>query len=84
MWHDHAHAHAPAYPRSPAPVQPTCASAKEQIFRKFLDTGDYKRIRLFDDDASNLKALLNLQSDYSDVDFEAWKADDKGRIKKVK
>ena len=60
------------------------ASAKQQIFRKFLDTGDYKRIRLFDDDVSNLKALLNLQSDYNDVDFEAWKADDNGRIKKVK
>jgi len=60
------------------------ASAKEQIFKKFLDTGDYKRIRLFDDDVSNLKALLNLQSDYNDIDFEAWKADDKGKIKRIK
>ena len=62
----------------------TSSSAKQQVFKKFLDTGNYKRIRLFDDDVSNLKALLNLQPDYNDVDFEAWKADDKGKIKRVK
>ena len=57
---------------------------KYERFRSVRQSLIYKRIRLFDDDTSNLKALLNLQSDYNDVDFEAWKADDKGRIKKVK
>jgi hypothetical protein len=59
------------------------AAAKQKVFKKFLDTGDYKRVRLFDDDDSNLKALLSLKPDYNDIDFEAWKANDKGRIKKV-
>ena len=60
------------------------AQAKAQVFRQFLDTNEYGRIRLFDDDKSNLKALLSLKSDYNDIEFEAWLADDKGRIKKVK
>ena len=60
------------------------ADAKAQVFKKFLDTGEYSRIRLFDDDKSNLKALLSLKDDYNDIEFEAWLADDKGRIKRVK
>ena len=60
------------------------AQAKAQVFRQFLDTNEYGRIRLFDDDKSNLKALLSLKSEYNDVEFEAWLANDKGQIKKVK
>lgn len=59
------------------------AEAKAQVFKQFLDTGEYSRIRLFDDDKSNLKALLSLKDDYNDVEFEAWLANDKGQIKKV-
>ncbi len=59
------------------------AEAKAQIFKQFLDTGEYGRIRLFDDDKSNLKALLSLKHDYNDIEFEAWLADDKGRIKRM-
>ena len=40
--------------------------------------------RLFDDDKSNLQALLSLKDDYNDIEFEAWLANDKGQIKKVK
>ena len=60
------------------------AQAKAQVFKQFLDTGEYARIRLFDDDMSNLKALLSLKDDYNDISFEAWKANEKGKIKKVK
>ena len=60
------------------------ADAKALIFKQFLDTNEYGRIRLFDDDMSNLKALLSLKDDYNDIEFEAWLADDKGRIKRVK
>lgn len=60
------------------------AAAKAQVFKQFLDTNEYSRIRLFDDDMSNLKALLSLKSDYNDIEFEAWLANDKGQIKKVK
>jgi len=60
------------------------AEAKAQVFKQFLDTNEYSRIRLFDDDKSNLKALLSLKDDYNDIEFEAWLANDKGQIKKVK
>ena len=48
------------------------AEAKAQVFKQFLDTNEYSRIRLFDDDKSNLKALLSLKDDYNDIEFEAW------------
>lgn len=60
------------------------AEAKALVFKQFLDTGEYSRIRLFDDDVSNLKALLSLKDQYNDVDFEAWKANDQGKIKRLK
>ena len=60
------------------------AEAKAQVFKQFLDTNEYSRIRLFDDDKSNLKALLSLKDDYNDIEFEAWLANDKGKIKKVR
>ena len=60
------------------------ADAKALVFKQFLDTGEYSRIRLFDDDVSNLKALLSLKDQYNDVDFEAWKANDQGKIKRLK
>ena len=60
------------------------AEAKAQVFKQFLDTNEYSRIRLFDDDKSNLQALLSLKDDYNDIEFEAWLANDKGQIKKVK
>ena len=60
------------------------AEAKAQVFKQFLDTNEYSRIRLFDDDKSNLQALLSLKDDYNDIEFEAWLANDKGQIKKVR
>jgi len=60
------------------------ADAKAVIFKQFLDTGEYSTIRLFDDDVSNLKALLSLKDEYNNVSFEAWKANDKGQIKRLK
>lgn len=57
---------------------------KKVIFRKYLDTGEYARIRLFDDHLENLTALLDLKKDYPNVDFMAYKADAKGSIKRIK
>ena len=39
----------------------TASENKVVIFKKYLDTGRYARIRLFDDDKNNLKAFLSLQ-----------------------
>jgi hypothetical protein len=60
------------------------ADNKIVIFKKYLDTGLYKRIRLFDDAMSNLKALLSLKKEYPDVIFEAYLARHNGTIKTVR
>lgn len=60
------------------------AKNKEVVFRKYLDTGKYKRIRLFDDSMENLLALTSLKEEYPDVTFEAYRVNKNGSIKAVK
>lgn len=60
------------------------AKNKEIVFKKYLDTGKYKRIRLFDDHIENLYALLNLSDSYQDVDFEAYRVKKDGSIKSIR
>ena len=57
---------------------------KSIVFRKYLDTGKYRRIRLFDDSMENLYALLALRDDYPNVTFEAYKVTKKGTIKTIR
>lgn len=60
------------------------AQNKEVVFRKYLDTGKYKRIRLFDDAMENLLALTSLKEEYPDVSFEAYRVNKNGSITTVK
>ena len=60
------------------------AKNKEVVFRKYLDTGNYKRIRLFDDAMENLLALTSLKEEYPDVTFEAYRVNKNGSITTVK
>ena len=60
------------------------AAAKQVIFKKYLETGKYARVRLFDDHYPNLKALLDLKRDYPNVDFQAYLADPKGSVKRYR
>ena len=60
------------------------AANKSVVFKKYLDTGKYSRVRLFDDHKENLVALLDLQREYPDVDMFAYLANDKGTIKRIK
>ena len=48
------------------------AENKKVFFKKYLNTGEYSRIRFFDDDTSNLKAFNSLIPLYPDVKFEAY------------
>ena len=57
---------------------------RSRVFRKYLDTGKYARVRLFDDHVDNLKALLDLGREYPDVDMFAYKADSRGSVKRIK
>ena len=57
---------------------------KSIVFRKYLDTGKYRRIRLFDDSMENLLALLALRDDYPNISFEAYRVSKKGAIKTIR
>ena len=58
------------------------AAAKQIIFRKYLKTEKYARIRLFDDHKENLDALLELKREFPHVNFEAYLVNKEGRVKK--
>ena len=60
------------------------AEAKKVVFRKYLNTKNYIKTRLYDDAMSNLKAFLELQTEYPDVEFEAWFVNSDGSIKRVR
>lgn len=60
------------------------AEAKKVVFRRYLNTKNYTKTRLYDDAMSNLKAFLELQSEYPNIEFEAWFVKEDGSVKRVK
>jgi FMN phosphatase YigB (HAD superfamily) len=60
------------------------AEAKKVVFRKYLNTKNYTKTRLYDDAMSNLKAFLELQGEYPNIEFEAWFVNGDGSVKRVK
>jgi hypothetical protein len=60
------------------------AEAKKVVFRKYLNTQNYIKTRLYDDAMSNLKAFLDLQSEYPNVEFEAWYVKPDGLVTRIK
>jgi hypothetical protein len=61
----------------------TASENKAVIFKRYLDTGRYVRIRLFDDDKNNLNAFLSLEKEYPNVDFTGYQVFKSGNIKKL-
>ena len=61
----------------------TASENKVVIFKRYLDTGCYARIRLFDDDKNNLRAFLSLTKEYPSIDFSAYQVFKSGNIKKL-
>ena len=57
---------------------------KAKVFRQYLDTGEFARIRLFDDSMENLHALLALKGEHPDIDFEAYRVNKNGSVKTVR
>ena len=43
----------------------TIADIKKRIVMKYVNTGEYRRVRMIDDDMANLKAFLKLQDEVS-------------------
>lgn len=60
------------------------AEAKKVVFRKYLNTQNYIKTRLYDDAMSNLKAFLELQTEYPGVVFEAWFVNPDGSVKRIR
>ena len=60
------------------------AENKQIVFRKYLKSGEYARIRLFDDHKENLEALLDLKKEFPTVEMFAYLADLKGSVKRIK
>lgn len=60
------------------------AEAKKVVFRKYLNTKNYIKARLYDDAMSNLVAFLSLKSEYPDIEFEAYFVNPDGSIKRIK
>ena len=60
------------------------AVAKAIVVTKYLNSGKFNKIRLFDDSMSNLKEFLRLQTKFKDVKFEAYFAKPDGSIKTIK
>lgn len=48
------------------------AEKKAVWVRRYLDTGKYNHVRLYDDSMSNLRVFKGLKSEYPEVDFRAY------------
>lgn len=60
------------------------AQQKVVIIHNYLKTGQFTRVRLFDDSLENLKAFLKLQRVFPKIKFEAWFAKPDGSVKVIK
>ena len=60
------------------------AEAKKVVFRKYLNTKNFVKARLYDDAMSNLKAFLDLKQEYPNIEFESWFVDSNGNVKRVR
>jgi hypothetical protein len=60
------------------------AAKKYIIIRNYLNTKQYRKVRLFDDSMANLKTFLKLRQEFPLIKFEAYFANPDGSIKTVK
>jgi|SRR6056300_1324987 len=60
------------------------ALKKVVIIRNYLNTGNFKRVRLFDDSMANLRAFLAMKRDFPQVEFSAYFAKPDGSVKVIK
>jgi hypothetical protein len=52
--------------------------------RKYLDTGKYARVRLYDDAMSNIKMFIGLQQEYPSIKFFPYFVTHEGTIKTIR
>lgn len=54
------------------------AEKKAVWVRRYLDTGKYGRVRLYDDSRTNLRVFKELEREYPEVQFDAYYVDPRG------
>lgn len=57
---------------------------KSVIIKKYLDTGKYTRVRLYDDAISNIKMFIRLSKEYPNVKFFPFFVTHDGKIKTIR
>lgn len=60
------------------------AIKKAIIIRRYLNSDQYNKVRLFDDSMSNLREFLKLQKEFPDISFQAFFALPDGSVKIIK
>ena len=60
------------------------AANKEVWIRRYLDTGKYARVRLYDDALSNIKMFNALSDEYPDIQFFPYLVSHEGTIKTIR
>lgn len=60
------------------------AVKKAIIIRNYLRTGEFSKVRLFDDSMANLREFLKLNKEFPSIKFEAYFANPNGSVKTIK
>ena len=75
---DKIHVHRAGNLRLPSHV------AKKKIIGRYLATGNFDMVRLFDDAETNLRSFLSLKKEYPDIEFNAYMVLETGDVKVYK
>lgn len=59
------------------------AENKRVVIKRYLDTGDYSRTRIYDDAMSNIDMFNDLATEYPDIMFEAHLVNHDGSTKRI-
>ena len=57
------------------------SEAKKVVFRKYLSSGKYTKVTLYEDSVSNIQALLSLQTKFPKIKFKAYLVNILGELK---
>jgi hypothetical protein len=57
---------------------------KKVILKKYLNSGKYARIRMFDDSVRNINMFMGLKKEYPSVQFFGYLVGEGGRVKEIK
>jgi hypothetical protein len=52
------------------------------ILRRYIKTGNYKKIRVYDDSDRNLAAILKLKDIHPEIEIETWLVNHDGYVTK--